>query len=393
MIDFSFTECLNFIDFSSILRHIEPLIGVGGGIDAQKEVDFLLTLRSTLIFLFGVGLFFGSGLAFAAKKFAVKVDPRIELVRDVLAGAQCGACGFAGCQAYAEAVVLKAEVPPNLCTPGKEGVAKAVAQITDKAMAALEPKISRVFCQGGLGKATKKFLYEGVHDCRAAIIAGGGDKTCIYGCLGFGTCAAVCPFDAIKMGQDGLPQINPEKCTACFQCENACPKKIIKILPTKNAVLVKCASKDKAPDTKKACQVGCIGCKACEKVCPFNAITVTNNLSSIAIEKCKVCGLCVAQCPTNAIADLLPSRTPASITDDCIGCGLCVRVCPVDAPSGEKKSKHQINAALCIGCGICVAKCPKTAIVGTFNYEEFAQAKQTSSKKEDKPTEQSPTSV
>ncbi|HLC15645.1 MAG TPA: Fe-S cluster domain-containing protein [Thermodesulfovibrionia bacterium] len=371
------------IDFSQFLPFIPfPSIGVGGGIEAKEHIEFIPTLKSTMVFLLGLGAFFGAGLALAAKRFSVKVDPRIEMVRDVLAGAQCGACGFAGCQSYAEAVVTDPNVSPNLCTPGKTATAEAVATITGKKMTVMEPKIARVFCQGSKDKAARKFIYEGIKDCRAAVLAGGGDKTCIYGCLGYGTCASVCPFDAIAMSEEGLPVINPEKCTACYTCANACPKKIIEILPSNKAVLVRCRSVDKGPAVKRYCQVGCIGCGVCEKVCPFDAAKVQDNLSGIDISKCMVCGLCVKKCPTNAILDAIPFRSKAFVTDKCIGCGRCALVCPVNAASGAKKEKHQIDQTRCIGCGICTVKCPVTAITGTFNYEQVL--KDTEAKKAEK---------
>lgn len=360
------------IDFSQFLPIIPlPTIGVGGGIEAKESVDLIATIKSTFIFLAGLGVFFGAGLALAARRFAVKEDPKVEMVREVLAGAQCGACGFAGCQAYAEAVVKDPSVSPSLCTPGKEAAAEAVARITGKEMTVVEPKVAQVLCQGGRDKATRKFVYEGIKDCRAAVLAGGGDKTCIYGCLGYGTCASVCPFDAITMSKEGLPIIDPKKCTACYACVNACPKKIIEVNPICKAVQVRCCSLDKGATVKKYCQVGCIGCGMCEKVCPFDAVKVENNLARIDPDKCMVCGLCVQKCPTNAILDTMPTRTKAFVTDKCIGCGRCASICPVNAASGEKKERHYIDQNKCIGCGICALKCPVSAITGTFNCERL----------------------
>lgn len=363
---------------SSALVHA----GVGGGVEGKEKVDIVPLIQWTLVFLAGLGTVFGVGIAIAAKKFAVEIDPRVEKVKDVLAHAHCGACGYAGCEQYAEAVVKNPDVAPNLCIPAGAKGAEAVALITGKKAEIMEPQFARIMCQGGSSKSRKRFTYEGVQDCRAVILAGGGDKACRYGCLGYGTCSRVCPFGAISMTEDNLPFVDITKCTGCRKCEQACPVKVIEVLPATKQVLVTCHSKDKGGDTRKHCDIGCIGCAACVKVCPFDAPTVSNSLSKIDIEKCKICGLCVTKCPTKAITDFIPSRSKAFITDPCIGCAICAKVCPVDAPYGEAKKKHEINKDKCIGCGICTAKCPVQAIDGTFNAKEvFAAAAAKKAKK------------
>lgn len=349
--------------------------GVGGGVEARETVDLISVVKFTLIFLAGLGATFGIGLAIAAKRFAVQIDPRVEKVKDVLAHAHCGACGYAGCEQYAEAVVNNPDVSPNLCIPAGAKGAEAVALITGKKAEVKEPQFARIMCQGGWSKSRKRFKYEGVLDCRAAILSGGGDKSCRYGCLGYGTCSRVCPFGAITMTDDHLPFVDITKCTGCRKCEAACPTKAIEVLPASKMVLVTCHSKDKGGDTKKNCDIGCIGCGICVKVCPFDAPSLQNNLSRIDIDKCRICGLCVRKCPTKAISDFLPLRSKAFVLDHCIGCQICSKVCPVDAPSGELKKMHAINKDKCIGCGICTAKCPVQSIDGTFNAQEvFAAA-------------------
>ncbi|MGE5893395.1 MAG: 4Fe-4S binding protein, partial [bacterium] len=246
-----------------------------------------------------------------------------------------------------------------------------VAFITGKKAVAREPIFARIMCQGGWTKSAKRFKYEGVQDCRAAVLAGGGDKSCIYGCLGYGTCMRVCPFGAITMNDDHLPVVDMAKCTGCRKCEQACPKKVIEVLPGSKAVIVACHSRDKGGDTRKNCSIGCIACGMCEKVCPFDAPKVENNLSRINLDKCRVCGLCVPKCPTKAIVDFIPSRSKAFIRPEiCIGCNTCMKVCPVNAAAGELKKKHAIDQSKCIGCGICTARCPVQAIDGTFNAPE-----------------------
>ncbi len=360
------TETLHLLQLPDMFPFIVPYAGVGGGIEAREHVELVPLIKYTLFFLAAIGTLFGLGLALAAKKFSVTIDPTIEKVKEVLAHAHCGACGYAGCEQYAEAVVRNPDVPPNLCVPAGSRGAEEVARITGKKASAREPVYARVMCQGGWSRSAKKFAYEGVEDCRAVILTG-GDKACRYGCLGYGTCARVCPFGAITMTEDHLPFVDIGKCTGCRKCETACPTKIIEVLPASKQVLVSCHSKDKAGDTKKNCQVGCIACGICVKVCPFDAPALQNNLSRIDINKCSICGLCVRRCPTGAITDLVPQRPKAFILPHCTGCQICANVCPVDAPSGEKNGLHAIDQSRCIGCGICVVLCPVHAIDGTFN--------------------------
>lgn len=367
-------EIFDILQGLNAFQFLLPKVGVGGGVDVSGTINIKELLVFTFIFLAGLGIVFGVGLAFAAQKFAVKTDPKVDMVRDVLPGANCGACGFAGCQGYAEAVATNAEVSVSLCSPGKGSVADAIAKITGRAAGAVEPNFARILCQGGSDNSRKNFRYEGVRDCRAAALASGGGKSCDYGCLGYGTCKAVCPFHAIHMSDRDIPVVDITKCTGCRKCEIACPKKVIEVLPASKAVLVACHSKDKGVETKRNCDMGCIACGKCVKVCPFDAVTVTNNVSRIDNSRCRTCSLCVGVCPTKAIVDYIPHRSKAVIMDKCIGCQICAKVCPVNAASGEPKKKHSIDVNACIGCGICTAKCPVQAIDGTFNAREIFEA-------------------
>lgn len=355
---------------STGLEHLLPRAGVSGAIAVTETVDMMEKVKFTIIFIASLAALFGIGLAMAAQKFQIKIDPRVTQVTDALAHAHCGACGYPGCEQYAEAVVNDADISPALCTPGGARTTEAVAAITGKKAEIKEPNFSRIMCQGGIDKSTKRFIYEGVADCRAAVLAGGGDKSCIYGCLGYGTCVRACPFDALSMGQNGLPVVDIIKCTGCRKCEKACPKNVIEVLPGSKAVLVSCHCRDKGAIVRKNCKVACIACGTCVKVCPYDAPVIENNYSRIQLDKCRVCGLCVTKCPTKAISDYIPVRNAAFITDACIGCHKCAKICPVDAPSGELKKKHEIDQAKCIGCGICTAGCPKQAIDGTFNAKQ-----------------------
>jgi electron transport complex protein RnfB len=345
-----------------VVNKLVLLAEAGGSTEASGIVP-TTTVYVTLVVLAGLGIVFGIALALVAAKFAVEVDPKVEKVRETLPGANCGACGFAGCMGYAEAVVGNPDVAVNMCAPGKAPVAEKIAVITGKKAEKVDPKIARVFCQGGTSLSQRKFIYTGVQDCAAAVLAAGGDKSCEYGCLGYGTCMRACPFDAITMSAENLPLINPEKCTACGKCVAACPKQVIELTPTAKAVVISCHSRDKGVDVKKKCQVGCIACGICVRTCPVNAIAIDNNLARIDHSKCIVCGLCVKKCPTNAIRDYIPARLKAYIDPaKCAGIDVCEKVCPVSAISGEVRSVHVVDQNKCIGCRMCEARCPKKAI-------------------------------
>ena len=257
-----------------------------------------------LVIMGTVGLAFGFILAFANKKFSTEINPLIHLVEDALPKGQCGSCGYAGCMAYAEAVVLNPEVAPNLCIPGKEAVAKVVAELTGKAAAKIDPIVAQVRCSGSLGKATLSYNYKGIQDCVSANLLQGGPKGCKYGCIGFGTCVRTCPFGAMTMSKEGLPIIDVKICTGCGSCEAVCPKKVIHMVPTDAKVQVYCNSNDKGAVARKLCTNACIGCGICVKNCSYGAIKVENSLAivdaKICIEQCHE-ATCIAKCPTGAI--------------------------------------------------------------------------------------------
>ncbi|MBP2638313.1 MAG: rnfB [Firmicutes bacterium] len=262
-----------------------------------------------------LGIIFGLVLAYANKKMAIEVNPLIHVVEDVLPKGQCGACGFAGCMAYAEAVVNNPDVAPNLCIPGKAAVAKLVGDLTGKSAAEVEPRIAQVRCAGNHTKAVKSNEYHGVEDCVAANLLFGGHKSCKYGCLGLGTCVKGCPFNAMTMSEDGLPIIDPDKCTGCGKCETICPKKVIAMMPIGASVRVNCNSHDKGPVAKKACGAACIGCTLCMKECPHGAIKMDNSLAvvdaKVCMEKCND-PVCLAKCPTKAIRKAVLGVVPGN---------------------------------------------------------------------------------
>ncbi len=246
-----------------------------------------------------IGLVFGLLLALASVIFKVETDERVEKIEEVLPGANCGACGFAGCSAYAHAVVEK-NAPVNCCSVGKSAVAMQIGGIMGKAVASEKPKVARVLCGGDCEKAKDKYEYSGVEDCSMANKLGGGQKACPTGCLGYGNCVNVCKFDAIHV-INGVAVVDEEKCTACGMCVKTCPKKIIELVTKDSMVSVICSNKRTGKEVNAVCSVGCIGCGICEKNCPFEAISVEDNLARVDYDKCKSCGICANKCPKKAI--------------------------------------------------------------------------------------------
>jgi RnfABCDGE-type electron transport complex B subunit len=256
-----------------------------------------------------VGAFFGLLLYVGSRVFAVEVDPRIDQIEDALSGANCGACGYGGCRAYAEAVATKGEAT-NLCAPGGADTCGAIAKIMGVEAEAGEAKVAVVHCKGTAEVASQRGAYAGISDCRAALVpaAGGGAKRCPHGCLGLGTCAAACPFDALVMGPDGLPLVIEQLCTGCGKCVDACPRAIIALHPKSQHTFVLCSSHLKGKAQKEACSVGCIGCRKCVKECEYGAVAVTKFRAQIDDDKRTNCGACVMACPQNIIWSFKKAR-------------------------------------------------------------------------------------
>ncbi|MFA5625785.1 MAG: Fe-S cluster domain-containing protein [Bradymonadales bacterium] len=256
---------------------------------------------SGLVMLGTIGLFFGIGLAIAAHKFAVESNPKIDEVMEVLPQAQCGGCGYPGCEGYARAVVEDPDVSPSLCFPGKEAVAEAVAVITEKQVSKIENSVAMIRCKRPDGNVSHKHYYIGFDSCLAANLAFGGPSRCEYACIGLGDCERACPFDAIDMFE-GMPYVNANKCVGCGACVKACPKDIIEVNPMDSRVFVPCSSQDAGKAVRDVCGVGCISCKICIKVCPAKAVSMTDNIIDIDAQKCIEYGsscneICVEKCP------------------------------------------------------------------------------------------------
>ena len=247
-----------------------------------------------------VGLIIGLLLGVAGKKFAVEVDEKEVLVRECLPGNNCGGCGFAGCDSLAKAIA-SGSAPVNACpVAGAAGAAK-IGEVMGVAAEVGERKVAFVKCAGTCDKTNQKYDYYGLQDCRKAAVAPGkGPKLCSFGCMGFGSCVKACQFDAIHI-VNGVAVVDKAKCVACGKCIATCPNKLIEFVPESATSIVQCSSQEKGKAVKAACDTGCIGCKACTKVCESEAITVENNIAHIDQSKCTKCGKCAEKCPQKII--------------------------------------------------------------------------------------------
>lgn len=247
-----------------------------------------------------LGFLFSFGLVLAYKKLRVEVDPRVEEIAGILPQANCGACGFAGCQAFAEAVA-GGKAAPNGCPVGGSDTAAALGLILGVDAGEVVKKVARLHCRGTLDAAPSRSRYLGLKTCFASHLMG-GSKRCTFGCLGLADCVRACRFEAMSMGDDGLPVIRLEKCTACGKCVDACPRNHLELHPASQNIVVFCRSKDRGPVARKACKNACIACRICARACP-EAIIIEENLAKIIdydkIREEKIPE--IEKCPTGAI--------------------------------------------------------------------------------------------
>ncbi len=283
--------------------------------DAATTTSALTTAAQGVAFFTGFGAAFGVALAAVAKRFHVPVNPLVERVREALPSANCGACGFAGCTAYAEALVLRPEVPANLCAPGRGPVAKAVAELTGKEMGAVTDRMVVMRCSGTSAYAREESVYSGISTCAAASLVFGGPKACKNGCLGLGDCVRACPFDALFLADDGIARVKPDKCTGCGICVPACPKELFQLYPRSHRIELSCVAKEKGAIVRGTCMVGCILCRKCVSKCPAGAITWDGRTIQIDHETCIAYGpscneACVDICPSTILHRLGQSPHP-----------------------------------------------------------------------------------
>lgn len=262
----------------------------------------------TIVTLSVLGLVSAVILYFVARKFRVIEDPRIEEVAQMLPGANCGGCGFAGCRNFAEALVKSESFDSLYCPVGGNKVMSDIASFLGRAAVAQDPKVAVVRCNGTPEHRPRTNKYDGVKKCIIAHNLYMGESGCPFGCLGYGECVDACAFDAIHMNPvTGLPEVDDEKCTACNACVKACPRNIIELRkrnPKDRKIYVSCINTEKGAVARRNCTVACIGCGACVRACPFEAITMENNLAYIDPVKCRLCGKCASVCPTNSIIEI-----------------------------------------------------------------------------------------
>ena len=246
--------------------------------------------------------------------FGVEEDPTYLAVRDALPGANCGACGFSGCDGYAKALSEGKIAETNLCVPGGAAAANDIAAALGVEAAEVVRRVAFVGCNGTC-EATKRdekgLPPASATTCKEAAANWEGEGVCINACIGLGDCVAVCPEQAIVL-KDGIAKVISSDCLGCGLCAKTCPHGVIRIMKAENTVAVSCSNHDKGALTRKMCSNGCIGCTKCVRTCPNGAISMDNNLAVIDYEKCTNCGACAEACPVGAI------HNSAFICDKCL---------------------------------------------------------------------------
>ena len=266
---------------------------------------------TSVLALLGIGAAAAVILAVASRLLRVEENPLVELVAEALPGANCGGCGFAGCDAYAAAVVVNADVPANLCTVGGAETSAKVGELSGKAVMAGEPVVAFRRCSRNEGNVQKRFSYFGTSTCDSAAMLEDGPYMCAWSCLGLGDCMRACPFDAIYI-ENGMAEIIASRCVSCGQCVKACPRSILQLIPRRARVACHCATHDKLKAVSDVCDIGCISCLKCVKACPAKAISLDDSRIEIDHPACLEYGTgcgeaCVNACPRSILHRRMPS--------------------------------------------------------------------------------------
>ncbi len=256
---------------------------------------------ASVAILGGVGVTFGALIALANARFRVDEDPRLDELADLLPGANCGACGFAGCRAFAEAA-LGGAVAPAGCTVMGEVELDDVAAFLGVDAGEADKRVARLLCAGGSDVARRKADYVGIESCAAAAAVGGGGKACSWGCLGLADCAVACDFDAIRMSATDLPVVDPARCTACNDCVVACPLDLFVLLPLDAPLLVQCRNLLDGDAAEAVCSVACTACKRCVQDAAPGLIHMDRGVAVVDYQQIELANpKAVERCPTGAI--------------------------------------------------------------------------------------------
>lgn len=242
-----------------------------------------------------------AGLLLSLVSYFIETDNNemVTDIVDILPGANCAACGYAGCEDYAKAIV-ESSAETNLCVPGGNNVAEQISDLMGTEFDELDDNVAYVKCNGKIDNSREKLIYRGVNSCKGASMMFGGKDNCIYACEGFGDCISACAYDAITIN-DGIAVIDINRCTGCGQCVVKCPKELIQLTLRDDKALMLCSNTEKGNVTRKICSEGCIACGLCVKSCNYDAIKVENNMAVVDESKCTACGSCVEVCPVKVL--------------------------------------------------------------------------------------------
>ncbi len=262
----------------------------------------------------GVGLAFGGLIAVANRRFHVHEDPRIDEVNELLPGTNCGACGFPGCRPFAEGLIDGATQPAACTNMGPEDI-DTVADYLGVDAGEVQKRVARLLCAGGSHVADQRASYLGLETCAAAAVVASGGKACSWGCLGLADCEVSCDFDAIAMNDHGLPVVDPEKCTACNDCVEACPKDLFVLMPIEYKLLVQCKSALEGDEAEALCRVACTACGRCAQDAAADLIKMEGGLAVVDYARNDDAGPeAIARCPTDAIVWLEGTQFQESAT-------------------------------------------------------------------------------
>jgi len=254
-----------------------------------------------VVFMLILGLLLAALLVIANRRLFIYEDPRIDDVEALLPHANCGACGTPGCRAFAEQLVA-GQARPGQCSVNSKEMNRLIANFLGVDVGNVEKRVARLACAGGNHVARTHARYSGLDTCRAAALVSGGGKGCVWGCLGFGDCETVCEFDAITMDRHQLPVVDADKCTACGDCVDICPRDLFSLHPVSHRLWVACNNPESGAAAEADCIVLCTGCGRCAADAPEGLISMQQNLAVIDYSRNALASpLAVERCPTGAI--------------------------------------------------------------------------------------------